>query len=89
LSADVTKATMRPTDAAIERFIHVKNLILLRKRIAKAITPAQRLQALKLLLGFLLSEWSPPPSRSPALRHRPRRVGSAWLAQEAESQSRL
>ena len=47
---------MRPTDAAIERFIHVKNLILLRKRIAKAITPAQRLQALKLLLGFLLSE---------------------------------
>ena len=29
---------------------------------------------------------SPTPRRTPALRHRPRRVGSAWLAQEAEAE---
>jgi hypothetical protein len=37
--------------------------------------------------GYRYFSGNSSPRRSPALRHRPRRVGSVWLAQEAESAS--
>jgi hypothetical protein len=44
-----TETIMVQTNTATDRFIHVENIILFRKRLTETIKPAQRLQLLRLL----------------------------------------
>ena len=54
------EATMRPMDAATERFIHGENLIHLRKRLTETTDAAQRQQILALLSEEEAKNRQPP-----------------------------